>query len=575
MDIVEKNTPDALEAVKRQPLKPRPIYVHEAVVARLDACERKRDSFRGSGLQYVLKGLNRYCHQLSPDKLLEALRIVSQNQMFDRWTLYNLYRSIYRNVLYFGSSQHSKLMEYISECLSYTVQGYGAVAVKDYEQVSSELYNLLPDAFMEDDAVTVQSTTADVTPQTNNTELMNEIDISAFDGGPVPLSELNRLSRDIVMGVYQAYTTGGQTYRRALLGPFSMCYIYKSCLEILLKLYPAVIVHPESVLDICESLSRQLEIIIQDVTMHKDLIPFANTVCDAVNMLLFSKMKRVVNTVDIVSGIPMDIHRQMDVDLLQLDKELESSYINGNSTLQPLVVSSFLSCLKMSMAHVTVHQFDVIESIIYRLRHLCGVPLNGQYIELQLSYNMNRFISHMISYQELFSNIQSPCQVPAQDTYNKGLHEMDSLSPMKHGRPLDADIRTASFIESHKTPEISYRDDQSKVEPSQHVDIPSATMYQQDRNTWSTSYVGSFPGDQIVTDTFIKDCIVFIKERSDILYKVSVKSICHLVAIIASIHGKPTVDLKDILRSCFYRCSINSKSLTNADILYVSQLSSV
>lgn len=48
MDVVEQPANTVVEIPRKQQLIRRPIHVHEGVIARLETCERKKDSIRGT-----------------------------------------------------------------------------------------------------------------------------------------------------------------------------------------------------------------------------------------------------------------------------------------------------------------------------------------------------------------------------------------------------------------------------------------------------------------------------------------------------------------------------------------------
>ncbi|CDR97288.1 hypothetical protein, conserved [Babesia bigemina] len=359
MDIVEVKPQDALQAVRRRPLERRPVHIHEGVIARLETCERKKDHIRGSGLQYVLRSLNRHCSQLSPDKLLEALRILSENQLFDRRTLYNLYDSIARNILYFTPAQHRKLLTYIGTCLSYTVHGAKLLSAEDCATVISQL-----DSFLPRNAKDTPSGVADAVSDTNEShgpdqtvnddavvaadEVVgagfNYLSIADFDGGPVPLDELNRLNLEIVRktaALYGANILGGAR----VVAASDSGAILGSALEIMLKLSSTLDVHTSTI----EDCARNLADIVSHVNIEslqslgdardaalRDLVRHAHGIADALSIMLLDVLPKITRAVSLPKcGISDYLTSSMylKLDLLRGSREVRSAYVGADPTL--------------------------------------------------------------------------------------------------------------------------------------------------------------------------------------------------------------------------------------------------
>ncbi|GFE53448.1 SAC3 GANP family protein, putative [Babesia ovis] len=358
MDVIEAPKPTALDVSKRQPLIRRSVYVHEGVIARLETCERKLDSFRGSGLTYVLRSLNQYCHQLCPGKLLQALRILSDNQLFDRGTLYNLYTHIVKNILYFNSSQHRQLLQSISKCMAYTVQYSRVPSVEACSNLIAEINQLLPEEDMNTVSLQAskQAPTDNIANVVTNTETdnsiggdmshyANSVDISAFDGGPVPLSELNRLTSEIVSAVCSIYNWSN-AQRRRIASLSDLGAIYSLCLDIYLRHSLTMDIKPRDILDIAYALSNHLAATFNDrlgwtttTNASTALIKDANVIADSMSWILFDTLRNILSSSD--SDTNCFSKQPIKLDILQETKQLRDNYIHGNISSLHLVVSTF------------------------------------------------------------------------------------------------------------------------------------------------------------------------------------------------------------------------------------------
>ncbi|GBE58690.1 non-ribosomal peptide synthetase, putative [Babesia ovata] len=424
MDVVEVKPQDALEAVRRRPLERRPVYVHEGVIARLETCERKKDYIRGSGLQYVLHSFNKHCSQLSPDKLLEALRILSENQLFDRRTLYNLYDSIARNILYFTSAQHRKLLKYIGTCLSYTVHGAKLLSADDCAKVISQLDSFLPqsasystDDFVENVSNNVESHESAQTVTDDAVIAFDDVvgigldtlSIADFDGGPVPLDELNRLNLEIVRktaALYGKNMLGGTRVVTASDSRAILC----SALEIMLKLSSTLDVHSATVQECTRSLADVLRHVnVESLQIWgdagdaalRDLLRNAHGIADALSIMLLDVFPKIIHAIPLQkSGVSDYVTASMflKLDLLRSAREVRSTYVSADPTLFHMICDAFhhlsarcaKDCIQMLSLDIqqSVWEMRQLES---QLRRLC---------ESLTSQNLNCF-SDIISHGQL------------------------------------------------------------------------------------------------------------------------------------------------------------------------------
>lgn len=366
MDVVEQPANTVVEIPRKQQLIRRPIHVHEGVIARLETCERKKDSIRGSGLHYVLNAFNSHCHHLPPSKLLDALRIISDNQLFDRRVLYNLFDSIAKNLLYFTSTQHRTLIECISKCMTYTLQSGKSIPLSKCDEVAWTLDAVLPSSSASCGneiraELTNQDSTAYLHPvHTYRSECAismdvndNSIGIEHFDGSPVPLAELNRLQVDILKSVLMRNRRiRGANYTNE--GIEHDMVVEVSCLENLLRQSCSVYIPSSELIKSCKVVINMLSKAVseRDTVLWKAPC-FANilqrcavAVCDTIVLALTDKLPAISH------DLPLRIHREGDynhvsstikMSLLQSTDAIRAAYINGDVMLFRMIIDEFYS----------------------------------------------------------------------------------------------------------------------------------------------------------------------------------------------------------------------------------------
>ncbi|ORM40225.1 uncharacterized protein BXIN_1374 [Babesia sp. Xinjiang] len=512
MDVVEVKPAGALQAVRRRPLERRPLYVHEGVIARLETYERKRESLRGSGLQYVLRNLNQHCKQLSPERLLEALRILSENQLFDRRTLYNLYETIALNVLYFTPQQHRVLLQCIGKCLAYTVQGTKLPRSKECEFIVSQL-NLVLDRKTEQSAVSNGSelfdpckeglnsvTTLAVTSAPTSDIDVATISIGDFDGGPVPLSELNRLSYDIVRKISAIYNDTGQPYRRGVIS--DLVDILCLNLRILLKLFPAMDIPKVHILECTKAICNQFDLLYvgrfeSSQVLIEELLSYGNIVADAISILLLNTFPKLIHSTYMPRGLTSDVtsvSNYLKLDLLRDLKKVESAYIAGDTLLFNMMSDSFYSFVKQS-------------------------PKKDEYT---LSLETQQFIIDM---KQLWCQLDRFCNF---------------VVSLNHGCKDDL-LRLLSLHAALKKV-LGLFDNHGQLVKGEQRYCPN-DLYSSSLDTMG--------------------CI----------QDISAKSVCYFLGILSEnrVTTCNQIDQRigDTLRQCFYKIQNNCKPLTTADILYV------
>ncbi|GIX60619.1 caspase-14-like isoform X5 [Babesia caballi] len=365
MEVIPVKLAEALDTLKRKQLERRPVRVHEGVIARLETCERKRDSSRGSGLQYLLHNLNHHCHYLSPDKLLEALRILSDNQLFDRRTLYNLYDTIAKNLPYFTSTQHRSLLDSISKCINYTVKGTKLLSEEECTSIASQLDTIMcppPKSETANDIFTKENgnscavfdnsdTTETAISSVPDTCRDDPLSIGDFDGGPVPLSELNRLQYDIVSKISTIYSKddlinyGNATSLDALA-------ILGSSLETMIRLSLSVDIDPTTVLECTKNLSNTMDtmqrLCFYDYTAISygmgNLLRHAKSVADALSLLILGKLPTIIRAVPTLKYDVPNLETTsmfLKLDLLRHVREVQAAYVSGDITLFRMIADAF------------------------------------------------------------------------------------------------------------------------------------------------------------------------------------------------------------------------------------------
>ncbi|KAK1445057.1 hypothetical protein BgAZ_109630 [Babesia gibsoni] len=362
MEVVERKAVSAVDVRRRQQLPRRPVFVHEDVISRLQTCERKKEFIKGSGLRYLLDSLNTHCHQFNPPKLVEALRLISDNQLFDRRSIYNLFDAIARNLLYFAPSQHRTIIDSISKCMVYTVQNITSLENEKCDRAMRELSSLL----CRDGELGIDK------PQETSVKGRNPVDMAIGDkqysdaittteeavislehanGHHIPLSEINHLHLDILCKIAHYYSDhGGNSLEHLITRGL--------CLKNMLRLSCHFNTSHYDLIPSALSLSDGIIVFLSkgeledmNEVFQGHFLNLANTIKDTIAIALIERLPVVRNEFP-VARYDKDDYMSLSsaLRLAQLESigQLKSSYIRGDTTLLQMIIDDIINAVKVT-----------------------------------------------------------------------------------------------------------------------------------------------------------------------------------------------------------------------------------